>query len=107
MFLTNIHEFSKITFSDKAIVDSDNINGHYAVYDKITIGPCKVGGISCGGNYVANALITNAESGPMRVFIGTYPSSGREKIDETSSTYQNISNGYDEPLLQEHYDEHV
>ena len=67
-----ILDFTKIVFSDKAIVDSSHIFGHYVVYGNITSSPCRVGGVLHGGNYVANALVVNAESGPMRTFVGTH-----------------------------------
>ena len=69
----SIYEFPFITLSDKAVIDqTPGLTGHYVVYNKITIGPCKVGGIIHEGTYAANALITSKESGPWRTFIGTY-----------------------------------
>ena len=51
---------------------TSNLIGHYAVYKKITIGPCKVGGIIHEGTYAVYALITSTESRPWRTFTGTY-----------------------------------
>jgi len=107
LFPSRIYEFSKITLSDKAIIDSDHITGHYAVYNEITIGPCRVGGISCGGNYVANAMNTNTESGPMRAFVGTYHRNNKENRDKMSSVYQNIVNDHEEQMQYEHFEVHV
>jgi hypothetical protein len=70
---SRIYEFSKMIFTEKTIVDSSHISGHYAVYGDITIGHCKVSGILHQGTYAANALITSSVSGPMRAFVGTYP----------------------------------
>jgi len=106
LFPSRIYEFSMIAFSDKAIVDSDHITGHYAVYGNITIGPCRVGGVSCGRNYVANALSTNIESGPMRAFVGTHPISGKEISHKMSATYRNITNDHEEQVKQEHFIAH-
>jgi len=107
LFPSRIHEFSMINFSDKAIIDSDHISGHYAVYDDITIGACRVGGISCGRNYFANALSIHAENGPMRAFVGTYPSSGKENRHNMSSTYRNNVNDHEEQMHQENVEVHV
>jgi len=104
---TRIYEFSKITFFDKAIVDSDLITGHYAVYDNITIGPSMVGGVSCGGNYIANALCNNSESGPMRAFVGTYPNSGEEDCNKMSSNFPIIDNDHAAQAQQEYFEENV
>ena len=72
LFPNRLQDFSSLTFSDKTIVDSSHITGHYAVYDDINLGPCKVAGITREGAYIANALITSNESESLRSFVGTY-----------------------------------
>jgi hypothetical protein len=42
------------------------------LYNKINIGPCKVGGVIHEGTFAANALVTSEESGPWHSFVGTY-----------------------------------
>ncbi len=74
-----MYDYPFITLSDKAVVDNSpgtSIIGHYVVYNKVTIGPCKVGGIIHEGTFAANALLTSKESGPWRTFIGTYNEQG-------------------------------
>ena len=75
---SRIYEFSQMIFAENTIVDSSHITGHYAVYGDVTIGHCKVSGILHEGTYAANALITSSVSGPMRAFVGTYPTKSHE-----------------------------
>ena len=73
VFESEIYNHPLIILSDKIVIDqAANITGHYVIYNKITIGPCKVGGIIHEGTYAANALITSKASRPWRTFIGTY-----------------------------------
>ena len=68
-----IYEYPLITLSDKTVIDQPpNLIGHYTIYNKITIGPCKFGGIVHEQLYVENALITSRESRRWNTFIGTY-----------------------------------
>merc|ERR1740124_1009420 len=72
IFSSVFYEYSLLTFADKTIADATHINGHYAVYGDVTIGPCMVSGVMHPGTFAANASITAKESGPLRIFVGTY-----------------------------------
>merc|ERR1712156_101118 len=86
IFEGEIYEHRFITILDKTLIDdSPGITGHFAIYDDITIGPCKVGGVIHPGTWVANANLSPSrkESGPWRTFVGTYDKMGKEiSLDE-------------------------
>lgn len=65
-----LYEHSYITLEDKTIIDSSLIIGHYVVYDKITLGPCRVSGTLHRGTYVVASYLTSKESGPYHRFVG-------------------------------------
>merc|ERR1712165_631568 len=73
VFDAKMYEHPFITLADNVLVDqSPGIVGHYGIYDKITVGPCKVGGVIHHGTFVANGMVTSEESGPWRSVVGTY-----------------------------------
>jgi hypothetical protein len=87
--------------ADKTLIDQSHILCHYAVYDQITIGPSKVGGIIYPGVFVANALIISEESGPLCSFVGTY-----EDMSKTLDLVSGIDDGssdeiVDNPLIEQ------
>ena len=73
LFPSRMYEHCHITMTDKTIIDSLHVTGHYALYDQINIGPCVVSGTVHSSSYVANASMSSSpESGPCRTFVGTF-----------------------------------
>ena len=66
-----MYEHPHIIISDKTIIDSAHIAGHYVVYNELHLGPCKMSGILHKGTYATNALIVAKDSGPYRSFVGS------------------------------------
>jgi acyl-CoA synthetase (AMP-forming)/AMP-acid ligase II/acyl carrier protein len=91
---SRMYEYSYLTFGNRAVIDSSQICGHYAVYNEITVGPCKVTGTMHMGSYVANALVTSKESGPYRGFVGNHQKVGKvsEDVSTTTGDSENSSN---------------
>jgi hypothetical protein len=100
VFDTIMFEHKQITLTDKTLIDQSRIYCHYAVYDQITIGPSKVGGLIHPGVFVANALVTSEESGPVRSFVGTYEEIPK-KLDLVSGTDGSSDEMIDNPLVEE------
>lgn len=86
LFPHRFYEYLLITFADKTIADSIQLNGHYAVYDDIFVGRTKLSGTSHEGAYIANALITTSECGSLRSFVGTYTKQEVSSTDSDANT---------------------
>ena len=91
-----MYEYSLLSFGDKTIIDSAQICGHYAVYNEITVGPCRITGTMHPGCCAANAEISFSEVGPLRAFVGNKQSCSKAGFD--SKIVIASDNGNGDPL---------
>ena len=109
VFEAKMYEHKFITLADKTLLDQSPgvTDGHYVVYDKITIGPCKVGGVLHEGTFAANAVLLSDESGPWRISVGTYGKDDLDVIITTNHEKEVIDSSPDENIFLDNTSCHV
>lgn len=65
----NMFDHSNLEFADKTILDSSCVFGHYAIFDKITVGPCRMQGTIHPYSTVSCFDVKTRESGPAVAYV--------------------------------------
>ena len=65
------YDFSFLTFEDGTIIDTSLIIGHYQVYDRLVVGPTRVGGVFQPYSYVYAGGVALMGGSPFHVALGT------------------------------------
>ena len=94
-FGNSLHDFEKLHFIGRVIVDDSHLAGHFVVQGNLTIDDTYVRGLVHPGGYAyGGASISDAEHSPYTVFHATGPKKGN---DESTSTDRLSSAGDVEP----------